>query len=66
MTAAIPQRDALKLQLAAIAGNEPPSSFFELRPFTPEVGTSLPAIEPLSRCASLTGRRRESSRWHPG
>jgi len=32
----IPQRDALKLQLAAIAGNEPTSSFFELRPLTRE------------------------------
>jgi hypothetical protein len=33
---AIPEDEALKLQLAAIAGNEPPSSFFELRPLTPE------------------------------
>jgi hypothetical protein len=32
----IPQRDALKLQLACIAGHEPPSSYFELRPLTPE------------------------------
>jgi hypothetical protein len=33
---AIPEGEALKLQLAAIAGNEPPSSYFELRPLTPE------------------------------
>jgi hypothetical protein len=32
----IPQDVALKLQLAAIAGNEPPSSYFELRPLTAE------------------------------
>jgi hypothetical protein len=32
----IPQRDALRLQLATIAGNEPASSFFEIRPLTIE------------------------------
>jgi hypothetical protein len=32
----IPPADALKLQLAAIAGNEPASSYFELRPLRPD------------------------------
>jgi hypothetical protein len=31
----IPERDALYLQLAAIAGNEPPSSYLEIRPLNP-------------------------------
>lgn len=34
MSEAIRRRDALRRQLAAVAGNEPPSSYFELRPLT--------------------------------
>jgi hypothetical protein len=34
MSEAIPQDHALKLQLACIGGNEPSSSYFELRPLT--------------------------------
>jgi hypothetical protein len=37
MSGAIPQRIALKLQLAAISGNEPTSSFLELRVFRPDM-----------------------------
>ena len=36
MSAEIPQRDALLLQLAAIAGNEPESSFIEIRCLRPD------------------------------
>jgi hypothetical protein len=42
----IPLADALKLQLAAIAGNEPPSSYIEIRPLT--VGDFQPV--PDGRC----------------
>jgi hypothetical protein len=36
MSEPIPQDVALQLQLAAIAGNEPASSYFEIRPLTPD------------------------------
>jgi hypothetical protein len=37
MSAAIPQHVALRLQLAAIGGNEPSSSYIELRVFRPDM-----------------------------
>jgi hypothetical protein len=46
VSAPIPQGDALHLQLAAIAGNEPPASFIEIRPLT--VGDFRPV--PDERC----------------
>jgi RepB DNA-primase from phage plasmid len=56
----IPQGAALHLQLAAIAGNEPESSFFEIRPLTAE-GRPSPqdrAFVPVRDFAQAAGRIR--------
>jgi hypothetical protein len=54
MSREIPNRDALLLQCAAFAGNEPPGSFLEIRPLRPlgrqefvpvrELGTAIEAV----------------------
>jgi hypothetical protein len=49
----IPERDALYLQLAAIAGNEPPSSYFELRPLDPVGCQRFVPVRELRAAADL-------------
>jgi hypothetical protein len=54
----IPQHVALKMQLAAIAGNEPADSFFELRPFGPnmEPAPDERAFVPVRAIGEVIGR----------
>jgi hypothetical protein len=59
----IPQEIALRLQCVAIAGNEPPSSYFELRPLDPagrqefipvdDVPAVMDRVESLRECHQL-------------
>jgi hypothetical protein len=49
----IPQEVALKLQCVAIAGHEPPSSFFELRPLDPAGGQEF---IPVCDVSAVIGR----------
>lgn len=49
----IPQEIALRLQLAVIAGDEPPTSFFELRPLDP---TGAQEFIPVRELSAVMGR----------
>jgi hypothetical protein len=58
MKEAIPQHTALYLQLAAIAGNEPNTSFIEIRPLGPkmEPAPDARAFMPISDTAGIAQR----------
>jgi hypothetical protein len=56
----IPERDGLLLQLAAFAGNEPASSFLEIRPLKPTGGKEWVPVRDLRRGVEAVMRLREN------
>jgi RepB DNA-primase from phage plasmid len=69
MSVEIPQRDALYLQAACIAGNEPETSLFELRPLFPDGRPGRRTFIPVTdrdAVAALVREQRESLNAYVG